>query len=562
MSKPRRVRNGIVIGCVTALAAFGVAACGGSSTESSSSGSSSSGSSSAAKEGGDVNVTMTSFPDYVDPQLSYTLEGWEVLWNVYTPLLTYKHSKGDDGTQVVPGLAKDMPQISADGKTYKLTLRPNMKYSDSTPIKASDFTYAVKRLFKADSGGSVFFEGIVGAKDFADDKAPEISGIQADDNTGDITIQLESANGTFNNVLGLMFAAPVSPKTPLDKDSTNTPPPASGPFMISKVDAPQSLTMVRNPQFQTVKDAGAGEVADAHVDTITVTQNKSNSAQVTGVMQNTIDFMADPPDADRLAEVKAKFSDRFRLERSINTYYFFMNNKTAPFNDIRVRQAINYAVDPEAINRIFGGRLHPTQQILPPGMPGYEEYKLYPGPDMEKAKALLAEANPTDKDITVWTNDEPDRKRIGEYYHDLLTQLGFNATLKVVAGDVYFATIGNTSAPDLDTGFIDWFQDFPHPDDFFRPLLNGENILPTNNSNYSQVAIPENDATMNKLREQQLNDDVNKQYAALDKSYMQQAVWAPYGNEEYTTFVSDRIVFDEAYSHLLFNQDYTAFRLK
>jgi peptide/nickel transport system substrate-binding protein len=558
MSKPRRVRNGIVIGCVTALAAFGVAACGGSSTESSSSGSSSSGSSSAAKEGGDVNVTMTSFPDYVDPQLSYTLEGWEVLWNVYTPLLTYKHSKGDDGTQVVPGLAKDMPQISADGKTYKLTLRPNMKYSDSTPIKASDFTYAVKRLFKADSGGSVFFEGIVGAKDFADDKAPEISGIQADDNTGDITIQLESANGTFNNVLGLMFAAPVSPKTPLDKDSTNTPPPASGPFMISKVDAPQSLTMVRNPQFQTVKDAGAG----AHVDTITVTQNKSNSAQVTGVMQNTIDFMADPPDADRLAEVKAKFSDRFRLERSINTYYFFMNNKTAPFNDIRVRQAINYAVDPEAINRIFGGRLHPTQQILPPGMPGYEEYKLYPGPDMEKAKALLAEANPTDKDITVWTNDEPDRKRIGEYYHDLLTQLGFNATLKVVAGDVYFATIGNTSAPDLDTGFIDWFQDFPHPDDFFRPLLNGENILPTNNSNYSQVAIPENDATMNKLREQQLNDDVNKQYAALDKSYMQQAVWAPYGNEEYTTFVSDRIVFDEAYSHLLFNQDYTAFRLK
>ena len=165
---------------------------------------------------------------------------------------------------------------------------------------------------------------------------------------------------------------------------------------------------------------------------------------MTDVEQNTIDFMVDPPDADRLAEVKAKFGDRFRLEESINTYYFFMNNKTAPFNDIKVRQAINYAIDPEALNRVFGGRLHPTQQILPPGMPGYEEYKLYPGPDMAKAKALIAEANPTDKDITVWTDDEPDRKRIGEYYHDLLTQLGFNATLKVVAGDVYWATIGNT----------------------------------------------------------------------------------------------------------------------
>ena len=138
-----------------------------------------------------------------------------------------------------------------------------------------------------------------------------------------------------------------------------------------------------------------------------------------------------------------------------------MNTQKPPFNDVKVRQAINYAIDPEALNRIFGGRLHPTQQILPPGMPGYQEYKLYPGPDLDKAKQLIAEANPADKDITVWTNDEPDRKRIGEYYHDLLTQLGFNATLKVIAGDVYWTTIGNESTPDLDTGFADWFQDFP-----------------------------------------------------------------------------------------------------
>ena len=280
-------------------------------------------------------------------------------------------------------------------------------------------------------------------------------------------------NGTFENVLGLMFAAPVPPSTPLDKDATNNPPPASGPFMISKVNAPRTLTMERNPNFQTVKDAGASEVADANVDKIIVNENKNNSAQVTDVEQNKVDFMLDPPVADRLAEVKAKYSDRFRMEDSINTYYFFMNMEKAPFNDIKVRQAINYAIDPEALNRIFGGRLHPTQQILPPGMPGYQEYKLYPGPDMNKAKQLIAEANPADRDITVWTDDEPDRKRIGEYYHDLLTQLGFNATLKVIAGDVYWTTVGNQSTPDVDTGFADWFQDFPHPDDFFRPLLHG-----------------------------------------------------------------------------------------
>jgi peptide/nickel transport system substrate-binding protein len=551
-----KLRKAVTVSVVAALATFGVAACGGDSGGGS-------GGSGGGGGGGEINISMTSFPDYVDPQLSYTVEGWEVLYNTYTPLLTYKHAKGEEGTQVVPGLAEAMPEISADGKTYKLKLRPNMKYSDGTPIKASDFAYAIQRLFKADSGGSVFYEPIVGATEYADDKADKITGITTDDATGDITIQLTEANGTFNNVLALMFAAPVPPSTPLDKDATPKPPPSSGPFMITHVEQPQTLTMERNPNFKTVKDAGATEVADANVDKITVTQNKSNTAQVTGVEQNTIDFMVDPPDADRLAEVKSKFGDRFRLEESINTYYFWMNSQQAPFNDIKVRQAINYAIDPEALNRVFGGRLHPTQNILPPGMPGYEESKLYPGPDMEKAKALIAEANPTDKDITVWTDDEPDRKRIGEYYHDLLTQLGFNATLKVIAGDVYWATIGNGSGADLDTGFADWFQDFPHPDDFFRPLLNGASILPTNSNNYSHVAIPELDAKMNELRTKQLTDPgVKEQYAALDKAYMEQAAWAPYGNEEFTTFVSDRIDFDKTIPHLLFTQDYSALTLK
>ncbi|WP_422742755.1 ABC transporter substrate-binding protein [Mycobacterium sp. WMMD1722] len=545
-------RTALSICSITAIIATATACGGGSDTASSGGGG-----------GGDITVTMTSFPDYVDPQLSYTVEGWETLYNVYVPLLTYKHAKGADGTEVVPGLATDMPQVSPDGKTYTLTLRPNMKYSDGTPIKASDFTYAIQRLFKANSGGSVFYEPIVGATEYADGTADTISGIVTDDATGAITITLAEPNGTFENVLGLPFAAPVPPTTPLDKDATNNPPPASGPFMISAVQAPQTLTMERNPQFQTVKDAGADEVADAGVDKITVTQNKSNTAQVTDIEQNRVDYMSDPPDADRLAEVKSRYGDRFRMEESINTYYFWMNNQVAPFNDVRVRQAVNYAIDPEALNRVFGGRLHPTQQILPPGMPGYQEYTLYPGPDLDKAKQLIAEANPVDRDITVWTDDEPDRKRIGEYYHDVLTQLGFNATLKVIAGDVYWTTIGNQSTPDLDTGFADWFQDFPHPDDFFRPLLNGASILPTNGNNYSRADFGELDAKMNELRTKRLEDPgVEDQYAALDRAYMERAAWAPYGNEEFTTFLSERMDFDRSYRHLLFSQDFSSFALK
>lgn len=536
--------------CVVAVVAAGITSCGSRSPGG------------GARSGGTITMSMTTFPDHLDPQLGYTLDSWEVLWNTYVPLLTYRHVKGEAGTEVVPALAKDMPQISDAGTTYKLTLRPNMKYSDGTPIKASDFAYAIKRMFKTHSGGSVFYKTIVGAKDFASGRDDSIRGIVTDDNTGDITIHLEQPSGTFTNLLAMIFAAPVPKSTPLDQDTGNNPPASSGPFVITKADIPKSLTMERNPNFHTVRDAGATEVPDAHVDKIVITQNGDESAQTTAVERNEIDFMDEPPDADRLPEIRAKYGDRFRFEDSINVVYFWMNNQKAPFNDLRVRQAINYAIDPGILNRLNGGRLSPGQQILPEGLPGHVEYKLYPGPDIDKAKQLLAEARPADRDITVWTSDEPVRKRTGKYYRDVLTELGFAVTLKIVPASTYINTIGDSSTPDLDTGLGRWFQDFPHPDDFFRPLLKGTNILPVNNNNFSRVAIPEFDDKQVELATLQLSPEVEKQYADLDRAYMEQAVWAPYGSEQYTTFMSERMDVEKAYSHLLFNQDFSAFALK
>ena len=407
----------------------------------------------------------------------------------------------------------------------------------------------------------MFYDVIVGATDYADGKADTISGITTNDETGDITITLTSPERHVQQRAGadVRRARPADHAARQGRDEQ----PAAGERPVHDQHGRRAPNADDGAQPALPDGQGRRRRRSGRrgVDKITVTENKNNSAQVTDIEQNKIDFMVDPPAADRLREVKSQYGDRFRLEESINTYYFWMNTQKPPFNDLRVRQAINYAIDPEALNRIFGGRLHPTQQILPPGMPGYQEYKLYPGPDMDKAKQLIAEANPADKDITVWTDDEPDRKRIGEYYHDLLTQLGFNATLKVIAGDVYLTTIGNESTPDLDTGFADWFQDYPHPDDFFRPLLHGESILPTNSNNFSRVNIPANDAKMDELLEKQLGDGgVEEQYAALDKAYMEQAVWAPYGNEQFATFVSERMDFDKAYHHLLFNQDYSAVR--
>src|SRR5262249_49369226 len=158
------------------------------------------------------------------------------------------------------------------------------------------------------------------------------------------------------------------------------------------------------------------------------------------------------------------------------------NMKRPPFDDLKVRQAVNYALNTEAMERIYTGQLVATHQILPPAMPGYKKIDLYPY-DMAKAKQLIKEANPSDRNITLWTDNEPENAEATQYFQDVLTKLGFHVDLKEINADNYSAVIGNKDTPDLDVGWFDWFEDYPHPNDFFEPLLVGESILPVNNYN-------------------------------------------------------------------------------
>ncbi len=238
-----------------------------------------------------------------------------------------------------------------------------------------------------------------------------------------------------------------------------------------------------------------------------------------------------------------------------------MNTQKPPFDDLKVRQAVNYAVDAEALRRIYADQIAPTQQILPPGMPGYKKFELYPH-DMNKAKQLFQEANPADKDITVWTDAESPNNDAGTYFQDTLKKLGFNAKLKILNPDNYFTIIGNAKTPDLDAGWSDWFEDYPHPSDFFDPLLNGENIQSTNNNNFANVNIPELNAKINELAKQQLGSSQIDQYAALDQSYMEQAPWVPYGNRILSTFVSSDIDLDKIIWNPTFEDDFSSIQFK
>ncbi|HEV7483645.1 MAG TPA: ABC transporter substrate-binding protein [Solirubrobacterales bacterium] len=544
---PKKLTAAIAITGISATIALGLGGCGGSAADGAASGT--------------LRVTYASFPSYLDPALAYDTESYTALYNTYIPLLTYAHADGAAGGKVVPGLAKALPKISDGGKTYTLFLRPGLRYSDGTSVNASDFTNSVERMFRLDSGGSGFFTDIVGAEHFLATKQGGIPGIQTNDKSGEIVIHLTEPRGTFSNELGLLFTAPLPPGTP-DKNQTATPPPATGPYAITSAQPGQSWSYERNPQWLSNNAKRLPDLPSGHVDRIDVTVVRNPSTQVNDVEQGKFDFMENPPPTDRYAEVKGKYEgSQFRVEPQINTYYFWMNTQKAPFDDLEVRQAVNYAIDPAALERIYAGSLARLQQVLPEGMPGHKRFELYPY-NLAKAKQMIAQANPSDREITVWSDDEGPNEAAATYYQDVLEKLGFDAKLKVLSSDNYFTVMGNRSTPDLDTGWVNWFEDYPNPNDFFEPLLSAESIQSTNNTNWSQIDDPALSAKIAKLGTKPLGPKQEAEYADLDREFMEQAPWAPYGTLTVSTFVSSAIDLDKVIFNPTFGQDLTSFEFK
>jgi peptide/nickel transport system substrate-binding protein len=530
---------------LAASSALGLGACG----------------SSGGKEGGTLTGTYASFPSYLDPALSYEVEGWTAMYDTYLPLLTYAHADGTAGSKVVPALAESLPKISNGGKTYALTLRKGLKYSDGTPVKASDFASSIERLFKMSSPGSGFYESIVGAEKFARTKSGRIPGIKTDDRTGEIVIDLTNPRGTFTNELGMLFAAVLPSGTPA-KNLTADPPPATGPYMITKSEPGRGWSYARNPYWAKANGPQIGEVPAGHVDKIDIRVIRNDSTQVNEIERNKANWMQTPISSDLYNKVKDKYEGtQFRVEHPINLYLFWINTEKPPFDDLKVRQAVNYAVNPEALERIYSGSLAATHQVLPEGMPGHKPFDLYPH-DMAKAKKLLAEANPSDRDITVWTDNESPNNEAGEYYEGVLNELGFNAKLKTINADNYYAIVGNETTPDLDTGWLAFYEDYPHPNDFFQPLLDGQSIAPTYNTNLSRMDDPKLNAKIAKLAEEPLGPQQEAEYAELDKEFMELAPMVPYGTNTVSTFVSKEIDLDKVIFNPTFGQDLTSFQFK
>jgi peptide/nickel transport system substrate-binding protein len=540
---------------LAAVSALTIAACGGGDDEDS-------GGEGGGKEGGSVTIGMQSQPDFLDPASAYTVNAWESQWLVYTPPLTYKRGEGKEAAEIIPGVAKDLPTISDDGKTYEFTVRKGLKYSDGTPVKASDFEHTVKRVLIQESGGSGFFLGIEGAEDFANagKENGDIPGIVTDDKTGKVTIRLLEPDGTFTNVLATNFAGLVPSGTSFEI-LTKDPPPGVGPYKYTKSVPNREFVMEKNKNFNIPG------IPKGKVDTITTKIIKSQERVTQDVINGQLDYSHDPPPADLLPEVRSTNKDRYKEFTVVDIRYFWMDQNIPPFDDLKVRQAVNFAVDKRAISRLYGGLLQPTCNFLPPNLPGYEELDPCPygdpnaAPDIEKARALIKEAGAEGEKVTVWGNTDNPTPKTTEYMADVLNKIGLDATPKIIDAGVYFQTIGNAKTK-AQAGYAGWFQDFPHPANFFQ-IQTEVGIAPTNSINYGDTNDPEVTAAYERLKKESDLEGVTDEWAEADRKLIEGAYLVPWGNAKEALHLSERMDFENcAKIHPLYKLDYSSLCLK
>jgi peptide/nickel transport system substrate-binding protein len=445
----------------------------------------------------------------------------------------------------MPGLATTTGAVTDGGKDYKFTLRKGLKYSNGEAVKASDFKHTIVRDFNMNSPGIGFFSNIAGV-DACENKpssCSSISGIVTDDKAGTITINLKSPESDFEYVLSIPFTAVVPSSTP-QKDTENPPPAADGPYYIAKYNPNKSFVMKRNPNWK--KDEIPG-FPNGNPDVIDGTLNADQAQDAQAVVSGTAEYDEQTLPTDQLAHYKSKYPDQIKFWTTPSTYYWFMNFRLPPFNNLKARQAVNYATNRQALVNIFGGLGVPTEQFLPPSYPQYKKISPEPYPyNLQKAKQLVQQSGTKGQTVTVYTqSDVAVALSAGEYMQGQLNKIGYKAKLKPLASANYFTIMGN-QATKAQIGYTDWFEDYPYPTDWFNILQNGDTITQVHNNNYGNVDVKSINSQINSLAHlppsQALSASTNSKWASVDKTLMvKYASTVPYLNRVLTSFFSPKL---------------------
>ena len=484
----------------------------------------------------------------LDPAIAYDTRAWQILTITNDGLLTYKRVGGIEGTTLVPDLASALPDVSADGLTYRFAVREGIRYSTGEPVLPEDFRYGLERTIAISPDAAFLYGAIEGAAACAEaGPACDLSESILVDGAA-ITIRLERLDPDFLYKLAMPFALPMPSTVPM-QDQRLEPLPATGPYMVRDA-GDEGIELVRNPEFE--QWSGAAQ-PDGFVDAISWGFGETGvSALTAGALDWTTG--ATPEDVDAL---RASSPDQVVSAPDSSILFVGFDVAQAPFDDVRVRQAVNYAIDRAHVVELLGGPafFRPSCQLVPPSIPGYQPFCPYTAdpeagrwsaPDLERATQLIEAAGVAGERVTVWTpvNGLPDGiVDAMSHVADVLTQLGMPAEVKVIRNtDTYFRKYlygepaGTARHPAI---FLSgWLPDFLTATNFIEPQFGCDG-----SANAFGVCDRTLERMMDEAARLQASDlgAANRAWAAADRRLVEQAMLAPLTNGLAAYPVSDRV---------------------
>jgi YVTN family beta-propeller protein len=474
---------------------------------------------------------------------------------VYDGLVAYRRVGGPAGAALVPNLAARLPTLTDEGRTYSFQLRNGIRYSDGTPVRASDFRAAVERDLALNAYTAL--RGIVGAASCLSrpGKRCDLSaGIKADDGARAITIRLTQPDNEFLYKLALPEASVVPARAArLLRRSLSLP--GTGPYRVASFDPKRQIRLVRNEHFRVWS---ADARPDGYPDEIRFQLSPSGEARLAAVEKGTADWVSllDPSlTAERQRGLLTRYPERLHSDPSPTTFWLFLNTRVPPFDHLGVRRAVNYAIDRNALVDVTGGLARTTCQILPPSLPGYRPYCPYTrnpnpagtwtAPDFGKARALIAASGTAGMRVDLVTFDEPAPRQVSRYVASVLRQLGYRASLRVFRKFEKSAAYMADSRKHAQLGPIGWTADTLAASNFFQPLFTCASFVPNSpaNLNLAQFCDPGLDMKMKKAAALQALDPVraNELWADVDRALVDRAVALPWGSPPQRVLISERL---------------------
>jgi peptide/nickel transport system substrate-binding protein len=531
-----RLSSSSKVAAVGLSVALGAAACGGSNNDNG--GTAGGDGKVQGKKGGTLNILMSGDFEHLDPARAYVVDSSDFARLYARTLMTYKPVAGKEGTNVIPDLAKSKGESSDEAKTWKYTLKDGLKFQDGSPITSKDIKYGVERSFSADlPEGAPYARQYLDCKDY---KGPYVdktgTGCSAIETPDDKTIifKLNRSVGDFDYTVAFATFSPV-PKSKDTGTKYDGMPFSSGPYKFQTYQRGKSIVMVRNDQW----DAKTDDVRPAYPDTIKVTMGLDPAVidqrliGDTGPDQTAIDLdtTVAPENLSKVLlnpAVKARSAVQFD---NCNRY-LALNTKKAPMDNLKVRQAINFAVNKETYRTARGGPSagEYASTIIVPTLNGHKDFDLYKAPpqgDVAKAKQLLSEAGfPNGFSTTLKTTNKGKGVTTAVAVQAALARVGIKVNIDQVDSSVYYTEIGDT-AKEPAMVFAGWCPDWPSASTVLPVLFDGRNIQPQGNNNYSQYDNADVNAKFDEISKITKLDEATKAYGEVDEMIMKDAPIVP-----------------------------------